>query len=109
MRYKVFVIAGFVLMGIGAWLLNNLFSSSHEKVSGSIYDFRMKTLDGATVDFEQYRGKNLLIVNTASKCGYTPQYETLQRLHETYGDRLAILGFPANIFLWQEPGSNEDI
>ena len=109
MRYKRFVILVFVFMGIGAWLLNNFFSSSNERVSGSIYDFRMTTLDGATVDFEQYRGKNLLIVNTASKCGYTPQYETLQRLHEVYGDRLAVLGFPANNFLWQEPGSNGEI
>lgn len=109
MRYRRFVIGGLILMGIGAWLLNTFFSSSNEKVSGSIYDFRMKTLDGATVDFQQYRGKNLLIVNTASKCGYTPQYETLQGLHETYGDRLTILGFPANNFLWQEPGSNEEI
>jgi glutathione peroxidase len=96
-------------MGILAWISVNFFSSSGGVVSGSIYDFKMKSIDGRLVDFEQFRGRNLLIVNTASKCGYTPQYETLQQLHETYGDRVTVLGFPANNFLWQEPGSNEEI
>ena len=107
MRYKVLLIAAILVMGIGAWF-SNLFTSS-EKVSGSIYDFSIRGLDGAPVDFSQYRGKNILIVNTASRCGYTPQYGVLQELHEKYGDQLAVLGFPANNFLWQEPGSNEEI
>lgn len=96
-------------MGIVAWLFGSFFSSSDETVTGSIYDFKMTALDGTTVDFDRFRGKNLLIVNTASKCGYTPQYETLQDLHEKYGDSVVVLGFPANNFLWQEPGSNEEI
>jgi glutathione peroxidase len=75
----------------------------------SIYDFKMKDLDGQEIDFSQYKGKKLLLVNVASKCGYTPQYKDLQELNETYGDDVVILGFPANNFGGQEPGSNEEI
>jgi glutathione peroxidase len=75
----------------------------------SIYDIRATTLDGEEIQFDQYRGKKILIVNTASKCGYTPQYEDLQTLHEQYGDQLVVLGFPSNNFMGQEPGSNEEI
>lgn len=96
-------------MGIFALLSEKLFSRSAKNVTGSIYDFKVKGLDGNIVDFAQYRGKNLLIVNTASKCGYTPQYAPLQELHETFGDSVVVLGFPANDFLWQEPGTNADI
>lgn len=109
MRYKRFLIAGLVIMGVIAWLSGILFSSTNENVPGSIYDFRINALDGKPIDFGRYRGKNLLIVNTASKCGYTPQYGTLQALHEKYGEQVEVLGFPANDFLWQEPGSNDDI
>jgi glutathione peroxidase len=96
-------------MGIFSLLSDKLFSSPTKPVTGSLYDLTMKSLDGTPIDFSRYKGKNLLIVNTASKCGYTPQYETLQNLHETYGDHVTVLGFPANDFLWQEPGSNEEI
>jgi glutathione peroxidase len=75
----------------------------------SFYDFKMKDIDGKEVDFNQYKGKKVLVVNVASKCGYTPQYAELQELNEKYGDQVAILGFPANNFGGQEPGSNEDI
>ena len=76
----------------------------------SIYGFVMKNIDGQDVPLEQYKGKALLIVNVASKCGFTPQYQGLQALYEKYKDRgFLVLGFPANNFLWQEPGSNEDI
>ena len=75
----------------------------------SFYDFRMKDIDGNVVDFSQYKGKKVLVVNVASKCGYTPQYAELQELNERYGDQVVILGFPANNFGGQEPGSNEDI
>ena len=85
-------------------LVMTLFTSAN-----SVYDFKMNSIDGKEIDLSQYKGKNLLIVNTASKCGYTPQYEPLQTLHENYGDRIAVLGFPANDFLWQEPGTNEEI
>ncbi|MGC1244388.1 MAG: glutathione peroxidase [Chryseosolibacter sp.] len=109
MRYKVIIIAGFISMGIFSLLSQKLFSRSAEKVEGSIYEFTVNGIDGQPVDFERYRGKNLLIVNTASKCGYTPQYESLENLHKNYSDRVVVLGFPANNFLWQEPGSNSDI
>jgi glutathione peroxidase len=109
MRYKTFVILGIIVMGIFSLLSEKLFSSPPKPVTGSFYDFTVKGLDGTPVDFSRYKGKNILVVNTASKCGYTPQYETLQQLHETYGDRVTVLGFPANDFLWQEPGSNEEI
>lgn len=76
----------------------------------SVYDFKMKSLAGQDVDLSKYKGKVLLIVNTASKCGNTPQYAALEKLSETYRKQgLEILGFPANNFGSQEPGSNEEI
>lgn len=75
----------------------------------SIYDFKINSIDGTVVDFSQYKGKNLLIVNVASKCGFTPQYADLQKLHEQFGDKVTILGFPANNFGEQEPGTNIQI
>ncbi|MCH7398467.1 glutathione peroxidase [Belliella sp. DSM 107340] len=75
----------------------------------SIYDFKLNDIDGNEVDFSQFKGKKLLLVNVASKCGYTPQYEDLQKLNEEYGEKVVILGFPANNFGGQEPGTNEDI
>jgi len=77
--------------------------------AGSLYDFKLNSIDGKMIDFSQYKGKTLLIVNTASKCGYTPQYADLQKLHEQYGSKVTILGFPANNFGSQEPGTNEEI
>ena len=79
-------------------------------VSDSIYDFTVEDIDGKEVDLQTYKGKVVMIVNVASKCGYTPQYEGLQALYEEYEeDGLVILGFPANNFKGQEPGTNEDI
>ncbi|WP_373230448.1 glutathione peroxidase [Cohnella sp.] len=70
----------------------------------SIYNIQVKTISGETKDLSDYRGKVMLIVNTASKCGFAPQYKGLQRLHETYGQQgLAVLGFPSNQFANQEP------
>ena len=73
------------------------------------YDFKMTSLDGQEIDFSQYKGKKVLLVNTASECGFTPQYEDLQKLNETHGKDVVILGFPANNFGGQEPGSNKEI
>ena len=109
MHYKAVAIGGVVIMGIFSLFSSRLLSSAEKAVTTSIYDFRIKDLAGKLVDFSEFRGKNLLIVNTASRCGYTPQYESLQKLHETYGDQVVVLGFPANNFLWQEPGSNSEI
>ena len=77
--------------------------------SMSVYDFKVPALDGSTIDISQYKGKKILIVNTASKCGFTPQYDGLEKLYEKYKDKLVIIGFPANNFGGQEPGTNSDI
>ncbi len=78
--------------------------------SGSALDFKMISIEGDTVDLALYQGKVVLVVNTASKCGLTPQYKDLQALYERYRDAgLIILGFPANNFLGQEPGTNQEI
>jgi glutathione peroxidase len=76
---------------------------------GSIYDFKAPGLSGGTINFSDFKGKKILIVNTASKCGNTPQYADLEKLYEKYKDKLVIVGFPANNFGAQEPGSNEEI
>ncbi|MFO7655950.1 MAG: glutathione peroxidase [Bacteroidales bacterium] len=76
----------------------------------SFYLLKAKTLDGKDFDFSSLKGKKVLIVNTASKCGLTPQYEKLEELHKQYGgDSFVILGFPANDFFKQEPGTDEEI
>ena len=75
----------------------------------SIYDFKVPGLEGGEINLADYKGKKILIVNTASKCGYTPQYEELEALHKKYGAKLAIIGFPANNFGGQEPGSSTEI
>lgn len=75
----------------------------------SIYDFKVEGLSGGTIDFSQFKGKKIMIVNTASKCGNTPQYAELEELYEKYKDKLVIIGFPANNFGQQEPGSNAEI
>ena len=75
----------------------------------SIYDFKVEGLEGGTIDFSTVKGKKILIVNTASNCGYTKQYEGLQKLYDTYKDKLVIVGFPANNFGGQEPGTNTEI
>jgi glutathione peroxidase len=78
--------------------------------SKSVYDFTMNTIDGSPKMLRDYKGKVLLVVNVASRCGLTPQYEALEKLHETYAGRgLAVLGFPANEFGAQEPGTNEQV
>ncbi|MBL0181267.1 MAG: glutathione peroxidase [Chitinophagaceae bacterium] len=78
-------------------------------VAKSIYDFKVEGLEGGTIDSSKFKGKKILIVNTASKCGYTPQYEGLEQLYEKYKDKLVIVGFPANNFGGQEPGTNTEI
>ena len=77
--------------------------------ASSIYDFKVDGLEGGKIDFSQYKGKKIMIVNTASQCGNTKQYADLEKLYEKYKDKLVIIGFPANNFGGQEPGSNEEI
>ncbi|MBL0133010.1 MAG: glutathione peroxidase [Chitinophagaceae bacterium] len=78
-------------------------------MASSIYEFKVPGLEGGQVDLSKYKGKFILIVNTASKCGYTPQYTELQQLSDKYKKNLVIVGFPANNFGGQEPGSNTEI
>lgn len=81
-----------------------------DKTMDSIYSYKVKTNTGTMQSMEDYKGKTLLIVNVASKCGFTPQYEGLEKLHQKYKDKgLVILGFPCNQFGAQEPGSDEEI
>jgi len=76
----------------------------------TVYDFKAKSLDGKDIDLKQFQGKVLLIVNTASECGFTPQYKGLEAVYEQFRDKgVEVLGFPCNQFGSQEPGSNEEI
>ncbi len=76
----------------------------------SFYDFTVKSIDGAEFNLSELKGKKVLVVNTASKCGFTPQYEQLEELYKTYKEKgFVIIGFPANNFLKQEPGTNKEI
>jgi glutathione peroxidase len=75
----------------------------------NIYEFKVPGLEGGEIDFAKFKGKKILIVNTASHCGNTGQYADLQKLYEEYKDKLVIVGFPANNFKGQEPGTNEEI
>lgn len=79
------------------------------KVPKSIYDFSVASLEGGTINLKDFKGKKILIVNTASKCGLTPQYQELEKLSKQYKDKLVVIGFPANNFLFQEPGNSKDI
>lgn len=84
-------------------------TQNFEIAKGSLYDFKVNTLEGKPLDLSEYKGKKVVILNVASKCGFTPQYADWQKFHEAYGSKIAVLGFPANDFLKQEPGSNDEI
>ncbi len=77
--------------------------------TNSIHQFTVKSLDGGMINFSAFKGKKILVVNTASECGYTPQYKELQSLYEMYKNKLVVIGFPANNFGGQEPGSDSEI
>jgi glutathione peroxidase len=110
LRWSVLVlaltVAGGAMCGISACGSRG----GHVPVATSVYGFTLTDIAGRPHPLDQYRGKVLLIVNVASKCGYTGQYAGLQSLYERYRERgLVVIGVPANDFLWQEPGSNEEI
>lgn len=95
-------------------MLQSIFSFLNKDIKfypkGSIHSFVVKNLQGNDFDFSTLKGKKIMVVNTASKCGLTPQYEKLQKIYEKYKNQnFEIIGFPANNFLWQEPGSASDI
>jgi glutathione peroxidase len=94
-------------VSVKAWPGNEVPKGGKQAV---IYNFALKSIDGKEVSLSQYRGKALLLVNVASQCGYTPQYEGLQKIYAKYKDRgLLVLGFPANDFGAQEPGTDQEI
>ncbi len=113
MKRRITVIA-FAVIGVAVLTVAAL-SRANDKtetamVANSVYDFTLKDIDGKDASLAQYHGKVLLLVNVASRCGYTPQYEGLEKVYLQYKDRgLVILGFPANNFMGQEPGTNEEI
>jgi hypothetical protein len=87
-----------------------LLFSSAPTMAATVYDFKVKDSRKAEVDLSAYKGKVIVVVNVASKCGFTPQYAGLEKLYQTYKDKgLVILGFPCNQFLSQEPGNEEEI
>ncbi len=101
---------GLLVLGAMSSLLEVPQAQAEDKEVPATLNFKMKDLKGKTVDLSRYKGKVVLIVNTASECGFTPQYEGLQELHKEYGpEGLAILGFPSNDFGRQEPGTDEEI
>ncbi|ASK29434.1 glutathione peroxidase [Chryseobacterium sp. T16E-39] len=84
-------------------------AKTNELMGKTIYDFKVESLDGKEINFADFKGKKILIVNTASECGFTPQYADLEKVYEEYKDKLVIVGFPANNFGGQEPGTNTEI
>ncbi|MFP3831522.1 MULTISPECIES: glutathione peroxidase [Chryseobacterium] len=84
-------------------------AKTKELMGKTIYDFKVEGLDGKEINFADFKGKKILIVNTASECGFTPQYADLEKVYEEYKDKLVVVGFPANNFGGQEPGTNTEI
>ena len=99
-----------LIIGIGIFTVFNLNSSEKiPDIPKSFYAYSAEDINGEVISMSEYKDKKILVVNVASRCGYTPQYEGLQKLYENYGDSLVVLGFPSNDFMWQEPGSNTEI
>jgi glutathione peroxidase len=86
-----------------------LLSTNLNNYKGSFYDFTVNDLSGKPTSLKDFQGKTVILINVASKCGFTPQYADWQKFHEEHGDKVAVLGFPANDFMSQEPGSSEEI
>lgn len=80
-----------------------------ENMGKTIYDYKVESLDGGEINFADFKGKKILVVNTASECGFTPQYADLEKVYEQYKDKVVVVGFPANNFGGQEPGTNAEI
>lgn len=97
-------------MIIMAMIFTVAYSQAQNQTKKTFHDFTVTTIDGEEFQLSQLKGKKVLVVNTASKCGNTPQYEDLENLYKTYGgEKFTIIGFPANNFFSQEPGTNEEI
>lgn len=88
---------------------NSQTNSTKKNMNETIYDYKVESLDGKEINFADFKGKKILVVNTASECGFTPQYADLEKLSKDYADKIVVIGFPANNFGGQEPGSNKEI
>ncbi len=108
MKYIIFLVVVLLMFTYMFGFFNNDKINVDDK-SSSIYSYSIDVIDGETISLNDFKGKKILFVNVASKCGYTPQYKQLQSLYEKYNDELMIVGFPANDFMWQEPGKNNQI
>ncbi len=117
---KIFLLTAAVFVVAGVFnfdLIKNLFGKKDKVVAnvdkkaykGSLYDFTLNDLQGNPVNLADYKGKPVVLINVASKCGFTKQYADWQEFHSQYGDKVVVLGFPANNFMKQEPGSDEEI
>ena len=110
MEHKHMIIIAFVVITLISLIIAR---GNNEEIAKdpmtSFFDIEINTISGDTIKMESYKGKKILIVNVASKCGLTPQYEQLESLYKKYSEKLIILAFPSNDFLGQEPGSNEEI
>lgn len=95
------------LLGLIGKSVRNIPQGAKSKTS--FYDLSTRSLEGKEINFSEFKGKKVLLVNVASKCGFTHQYADLQELYDKYSEQLVIIGFPANNFMKQEPGSNDDI
>jgi len=99
-----------IITRIGLFTVFNLSYAEGMSVNDkSFYALSAENISGEVINMNTFKDKKILVVNVASQCGYTPQYEGLQNLYETYGDSLVVLGFPSNDFMWQEPGNNTEI
>ncbi len=107
MSYRIgLLLASGILLG---WFILNAFNAADNSPMTDFYSLKAKSLEGKTIDFATFRGKMVLLVNTATECGYAPQLKTLEKLQEIYGDRLVVVGMPTNDFAGQEPRDGQEI
>jgi glutathione peroxidase len=109
MKGAVVVISVIIVALSGFWFLGGAEKPKDAKSRKSIYDYSISLIDGTKKSLSEFKGKKILIVNVASRCGFTSQYEGLEKLYQANKDKLVIIGFPANDFMGQEPGTNEEI
>lgn len=111
MKKKILILSSIVALGMLAYsFIFKVKNVTHAPMGKSFYDLSIKTLDGkGNINFADFKGKKILCVNTASECGYTKQYEGLQKISEQYKGKLIVIGFPCNQFGGQEPGGQEEI
>ena len=110
-HYLLITFIGFTIVLLLSGFTYKKISKNDSEIAAlsNFYDLKAVGINGEEISFSDYKGKKVLIVNVASKCGYTYQYAEMQKLHDLYGEKVIVLGFPSNDFLYQEPGSNEKI